>query len=173
MAENTDPSPAADSGDALRKRIAEYIASPQAAQHVQEGFYQAGGISPTLNQFRERESRRQRQEYEALLKSSQPQHSSEEELRQGLQASSSVKYTTHPDTMRCLTTQGHRWNAVPVEWSPDRAEDSYVCLDCGITRAASVSPPKAPPMKWPCFYCSAEFENEDSLLDHEDDCAEA
>lgn len=27
--------------------------------------------------------------------------------------------------------------------------------------------------QWSCFYCGSEFENEASLLDHEDDCAEA
>jgi predicted Zn-ribbon and HTH transcriptional regulator len=93
---------------------------------------------------------------------------------------------------------GHKWRTNGFYESGQI--EQFVCERCNMTRTATVTwstgqnttantvtvkqlediakktKPKETPVEllpWVCFYCGAVFDDEDTLLDHEDDCAEA
>lgn len=87
---------------------------------------------------------------------------------------------------------GHKWRTNGL-YENARVEE-FICERCNMTKKTTVAwggiaaahttitpdaarellamaEPK--PIPWVCFYCGDTFEDEDVLLDHEDDCAEA
>lgn len=169
MAQDTSSSSAEDS---LHKRISNWLASPEAIRNFEEGFAQGGGLASNWFQHFS----------ESFHESTPP--SGPEGLPAGVQAGSPL---TDEDVCRQF---GHKWSSVPIQTFDQKAEE-YRCQRCNLIKRVMVAagqPTKIPDeilagllmppavahvAPWICFYCGAGFEDEDSLLDHEDDCAEA
>lgn len=110
-----EPDPPADEGDsptpaddALRDKIAHYIESGKAAQHVQEGFFQASGFS----------------NLEAFKKRSYTNTSSTQSIYQGGQTSPQV--TTSNTTSKFVKFNTSAFTEVEREHLP-----LWTCYYCG------------------------------------------
>lgn len=186
MAQDTSSSSAEDH---LRDRINAYLASPEAIRHFEEGFAQGGGLASNwFHLF-----------HESRFHESTPP-SGPEGVPAGVQAGSplnqiSAQMAAEKAAEREVVCRelGHKWSSVPIQTFDQKAEE-YRCQRCDLIKRVMVGPGQplahvtipdeilagllmppavAPVAPWLCFYCGAGFEDEDSLLDHEDDCAEA
>jgi hypothetical protein len=73
--------------------------------------------------------------------------------------------TTSHLTLEQFKKREEQWRVNPFR-SPKVSDEKLLSRLQAGPKVAIVS-------QWSCFYCGADFENEASLLDHEDDCAEA